>query len=126
MPIVRFLPRREGEIKNEIFVKPAKVKNIIPVIDDAGVLDQGKSCSSAMFPLIILFVIKTLQRIMTAVPPTFSQSAQRIKRKRKRRKRRSLKTTLITKAIQVKRYQIKRRNTKKGTKKKYSCIAEKL
>ena len=48
VPIVRFLPRREGEIKDEIFVKPAKVKNVIPVIDRVGVLDQGKDCSFTM------------------------------------------------------------------------------
>ena len=100
---MRFLPRREGEIKEEVFVKPAKVKNVIPVIDRAGVLDQGKSCSFTMFPFII-FVIKTLQRIMTVVPPTFFPSAQRIKRKRKRRK--SLKITRIRKAILARNYQL--------------------
>ena len=100
---MRFLPRREGEIKEEVFVKPAKVKNVIPVIDRVGVLDQGKKCSFTMF-LFIIFVIKTLQRIMTVVPPTSSPSAQRIKRKRKRRK--SLKITLIRKAILARNYQL--------------------
>ena len=43
VPIVRFLPRREGEIRDEVFVKPEKVKNVIPVIDSVGVQDHGKS-----------------------------------------------------------------------------------
>ena len=70
---MRFLPRREGEIKNEVFVKPAKVKNVIPVIDRVGDIAHGEISSfPIMFPFII-FVIKTLQKIMTVVPPTFSQ-----------------------------------------------------
>ena len=70
---MRFLPRREGEIKNEVFVKPAKVKNVIPIIDRVGDIAHGKTRSFIrMFPFI-MFVIKTLQKIMTVVPPTFSQ-----------------------------------------------------
>ena len=70
---MRFLPRREGEIKNEVFVKPAKVKNVIPVVDRVGDIAQGETSSfTILFPFII-FVIKTLQKIMTVVPPTFSQ-----------------------------------------------------
>lgn len=40
---MRFLPRREGEIKNEVFVKPAKVKNVIPVVDRVGDIAQGET-----------------------------------------------------------------------------------
>ena len=51
------MPRREGEMKNEVFVKPAKVRNVIPVLDRVRVLDQGESFSMFLF---IIFVIKTL------------------------------------------------------------------
>ena len=59
-PIVRFLPRREGEMKNEVFVKPAKVRNVIPVVDRVGVLDQGERFSFTLMFLFIIFLIKTL------------------------------------------------------------------
>ena len=42
VPIVKFGPRREGIIQNEVFIKPANVKGVIPVIDNVGVIESGK------------------------------------------------------------------------------------
>ena len=34
IPIVRFPPRLEGDVKNEVFINPAKIQRPIPVVDE--------------------------------------------------------------------------------------------
>merc|ERR1712126_61650 len=56
VPIVKFGPRREGVIQNEVFIKPAKVRGVIPVIDNVGVIEsdvdyEKESSSSHILPI---------------------------------------------------------------------------
>ena len=38
---MKFGPRREGKIQNEVFIKAAKVRGVIPVIDNVDVVESG-------------------------------------------------------------------------------------
>ena len=58
MPIVKFSSRIEGDIHDEVFVKPAKVNQKIPVVDsNLDTSDKGNQHSCRTILVLIIFII---------------------------------------------------------------------